>query len=253
MIIAGAHEFFLDKTYYLAQEGAEADVGEAYALISPEPASQASENGVTFLSEGTRRFTLASGATFRIYSSPCTPGYGTSAFQYSTGKDRFNCGSSTPAWAKKVSIPSSIIPNDVDIVMAHGPPKYLLDATKDGHSAGCGYLRRAIDRVRPKLHCFGHIHGGYGAERLEYEEGKTDGNDDGIRPLGKEFVGKGQARRNGYASLPPGSQEDFRQSNQTLCVNAAMYDDEKGVLEIRPWLVELDLPVARRRESLPGV
>ncbi|KAF1913860.1 Metallo-dependent phosphatase-like protein [Ampelomyces quisqualis] len=248
LVIAGNHEISLDKTYYLAQKGAEADVGEAHALVSPEAASQASKSGTIFLSEGTRRFTLASGATFRIYASPYTPADGASAFQYPTNEDRFNCGSSTAAWAKNVGTPSSIIPNGVDIIMTHGPAKYILDTTSDNQSAGCEHLRRAINRVRPKLHCFGHIHPGYGGQRLEYEEKKTEDEDDGIKPLGKEFAGKGQAKRKGYAGLPPGSQEDFRQSKQTLCINAAM-EGEKGVLENRPWLVELDLPVANRRED----
>lgn len=176
LAIAGSHKLSLDKTYYLAQGGAEAGVGEAHALISPEAASESSKAGVVFLSEGTRRFTLASGATFRIHTSPYTPAHGESAFQYPSGKDCFDYEGSTPAWAKNVGTPSSIIPTDVDIVMTHGPPKYILDSTSDGQSAGCEHLRRAIDRVKPKLHCSGHIQTGYGAERLEYEERKTDEN-----------------------------------------------------------------------------
>jgi len=169
LVIAGNHEISLDKTYYLEQGGTEADVGQAHALMSPEAKSVASKSGLTFLSEGTYRFTLASGATFRIYASPYTPAYGLSAFQYPTNEDRFNLANSTPAWAKNVGTETSIVPDNIDILMTHGPPKYVLDSTCDGRSAGCEHLRRAVERVKPKLHCFGHIHKGYGAQRLEYE------------------------------------------------------------------------------------
>jgi predicted phosphodiesterase len=245
LVIAGNHEISLDKKYYLVEGGDASDVGKAHALISPEAESEASRSGVTFLSEGTHRFTLSSGVTFRIYASPYTPSYGASAFQYPTSEDRFNSVVSTPKWAKNVGTESSIIPNKVDIVMTHGPSKYILDTTADGQSAGCEHLRRAIERVKPKLHCFGHIHKSYGAQRLDFEETmdvmmKTGNELDTIKSLPKEWVGKNQAAKKGYANLPPGSVEDFHQSKQTLCINAAMEGDD-GMLENAPWLVELYL------------
>lgn len=72
LVVPGNHEISLNKTYYLAEGGDEANVGKAHALDGPEPNSVASRNGVTFLFTGTCRFTLASGATFRIYASPYT-------------------------------------------------------------------------------------------------------------------------------------------------------------------------------------
>jgi predicted phosphodiesterase len=242
LAIAGNHDISLDKTYYLAEGGEESDVEQAYGLISPETTSEASKSGVTFLCEGTHKFTLSSGATFTIHASPYTPAYGASAFQYPTDEDRFNPAEHTPAWAKNVVSESSMIPGHVDIVMTHGPAKYILDTTSGGQSAGCEHLRRAIERVRPKLHCFGHIHMGYGAQRLEYAENDTKKADsDTIQPMQKEWVGKNQAAKKGYASLPPGSANEFHQTNQTLCINAAM-EGAEGNLENAPWLVELDLP-----------
>lgn len=244
LVIAGNHEIALDKQYYLAEGGLEINVGKAHALISPEAGSEASKSGITFLAEGTYRYTLSSGATFRIHTSPYTPVYGASAFQYPTNEDSFNCAGSTPEWAKNVGTESSIIPTGVDIVMTHGPIKYVLDINNDGQSAGCEHLRRAIERVKPKLHCFGHIHTGYGAQRVEYaSKAKTEGGPDTIRTLQKEWVGKNQAAKKGYACLPPGSEEDFLQSKQTLCINAAI-EDENGTLENAPWLVRLDFPIA---------
>jgi predicted MPP superfamily phosphohydrolase len=239
LAIAGNHDISLDKKYYLAEGGKEADIEQAYALVSPEATSEASKSGVTFLSEGTHQFTLSSGAAFTIHVSPYTPVYGASAFQYPTDEDRFNPAELTPAWAKNVVSESSMIPSHVDILMTHGPPKYILDTTSGGHSAGCEHLRRAVERVKPRLHCFGHIHTGYGAQRLEYnEEGTTKEHSDTINPLQKEWVGKNQAAKKGYASLPPSSADEFRQSKQTLCINAAM-EGEEGTLENAPWFVEL--------------
>jgi Icc-related predicted phosphoesterase len=51
------------------------------------------------------------------------------------------------------------IPEGTDILISHGPPQDVLDSGQ-----GCSALRRAIIRVKPKLHCFGHIHGAYGVQ-----------------------------------------------------------------------------------------
>jgi Icc-related predicted phosphoesterase len=56
--------------------------------------------------------------------------------------------------------PGVPIPNDqdIDIVMTHGPLYDHLDKTHDRLNVGCPQLLQAIERVRPRLHCFGHIH-----------------------------------------------------------------------------------------------
>jgi predicted phosphodiesterase len=53
----------------------------------------------------------------------------------------------------------STIPDDTDILVTHGPPQGILDGGQ-----GCPALRRAVIRVKPKLHCFGHIHSAYGVQ-----------------------------------------------------------------------------------------
>lgn len=247
LVIAGNHEISLDRPYWLSQGGTEADADLAYALVSPDKNSEASRNGVTFLSEGTHTFNLPCGATLRIYASPYTPAYGASAFQYPSGEDRFNPTGATALWAKNVGTSTSIIPNSVDIVMTHGPAKYILDRTGND-SAGCEHLRSAIARVQPRMHCFGHIHsrrcGFYEAYRLELK-GQTglDLETSSTSSVIKDWVGQNQAVKKGFRSLSPGAAEEFRgNKQQTLCVNAAM-EGEEGVLEHPPWLVKLDIPV----------
>ncbi|KAF2876927.1 Metallo-dependent phosphatase-like protein [Massariosphaeria phaeospora] len=254
LAIAGNHEISLDKDYYLSEGGSEATHERARSLVYG-PNSEAAKQGVTFLDEGMHEFTLKSGATFRIYASPWTPKHGASAFQYPTSEDRYNEGILTSQWAKNVGTETSRIPDNVDSVMTHGPPQYVLDTTEDGHSAGCSHLRRAISRVQPRLHCFGHIHCGYGAQRLNFHavpspkmKDPNDDSADAIIRLAKEWFGVNQAKKKGYGVLRPISGDTFKKRKQTMMVNAAVMDseDEPGN---PPFLVYLDLPVPKASQG----
>jgi Icc-related predicted phosphoesterase len=50
------------------------------------------------------------------------------------------------------------IPNDLDILVTHGPPNNILDRCRDGYRAGCKNLLKRVIEVKPKYHVFGHIH-----------------------------------------------------------------------------------------------
>lgn len=57
------------------------------------------------------------------------------------------------------------IPEDTDILMSHSPPQGHLDKSyKNPSRLGSVNLKRVVARVQPKIHFFGHIHGGYGKE-----------------------------------------------------------------------------------------
>lgn len=58
----------------------------------------------------------------------------------------------------------AMIPDDVDILVTHGPPYGILDRTKGGDLVGCELLRARVDEIKPRVHCFGHIHEAYGTE-----------------------------------------------------------------------------------------
>lgn len=64
-------------------------------------------------------------------------------------------------WAK--------IPTDVEILMTHGPPHGILDTCSDGFQAGCEELKEVVERIKPRVHIFGHIHEAYGF----YSDGVT--------------------------------------------------------------------------------
>lgn len=58
------------------------------------------------------------------------------------------------------------------MLISHNPPQGVLGdgPTNAGHPA----LRAKSEAVKPKLHVFGHIHGGYGSERASWgAEGGT--------------------------------------------------------------------------------
>jgi predicted MPP superfamily phosphohydrolase len=84
----------------------------------------------------------------RIYGAPQTPACGpmsVHAFQYPRGRD---------AW-------SGTVPEDIDILITHTPPKYHLDLPLP-KGIGCEHLLREVKRVKPTLHVFGHVHWGAG-------------------------------------------------------------------------------------------
>ena len=81
---------------------------------------------------------------FKIWGSPVTPWFFDWAFNVHRGSRIAN------VWDR--------IPVDTDIVITHGPPVGVLDTTISGDHVGCFDLSLAIERVKPKLHVFGHIH-----------------------------------------------------------------------------------------------
>jgi Icc-related predicted phosphoesterase len=55
----------------------------------------------------------------------------------------------------------SLIPDDTDILVTHGPPRGVLDVIRNGRGVGSTNLQNEVfGRLREKLkvHCFGHIH-----------------------------------------------------------------------------------------------
>ena len=87
-----------------------------------------------------------------IYGSPWQPEF------YSWAFNLPRCG---PGLATKWEA----IPKDTDILITHGPPQDHLDMSGPPYNEphlGCELLREKVDEQPPKIHVFGHIHGGYG-------------------------------------------------------------------------------------------
>lgn len=142
-----------------------------------------------------------------VYATPYTLKLGEFAFLYGKEEDRFNEGASK-------------MPEGVDIVVSHGPPafpvseEYKLDMSKMGEHCGCEKLAKALERVRPRLACFGHIHEGRGAAVVDWD----------AKELWDDV---GTCDRSVVSQSAKGV--------QTVLVNAAVFDDGKG------WLLDFEL------------
>jgi len=87
----------------------------------------------------------------KFYGSPWQPCFLNWAFNLRRGE----------ALAKKWAM----IPDDVNVLITHGPPYEILDKTDEGVITGCeDLLTRVKELSELKYHIFGHIHEGYGIE-----------------------------------------------------------------------------------------
>ena len=59
------------------------------------------------------------------------------------------------------------IPLDTRILMTHRPPFSILDKPPFSPSTGSKSLLRRVKVVKPDVHLFGHIHAGYGQQKVE--------------------------------------------------------------------------------------
>lgn len=124
VVTPGNHDFFCEQSPTLAREM----IGEhCHYLIDEE---------VTL--EG-----------IRFWASPWQPWYHDWAYNLSRGsaiKEKWD-----------------LIPSGIDFLITHGPPYGIGDFTYyDKKHVGCVDLLQAVERIKPKVHIFGHIHEGYG-------------------------------------------------------------------------------------------
>ena len=91
----------------------------------------------------------------KIYGTPWQPAFNKWAFNLYTSDEL------QKKW--------DLIPNDTDILVTHCPPYGVLDVHYRSEKLGCGELLKAVHRVKPILHVFGHIHTRSTHERI----GKT--------------------------------------------------------------------------------
>jgi Icc-related predicted phosphoesterase len=88
----------------------------------------------------------------KIYGSPWQPEF-------------YNWAFNLPRNGTELKQVWDCIPNDTDILITHGPPQSKLDTSGPPWNQpllGCELLMERVKEVKPKIHVFGHIHGGYG-------------------------------------------------------------------------------------------
>ncbi|KAL9103807.1 MAG: hypothetical protein Q9163_001184 [Psora crenata] len=260
LVIAGNHDWTMDTPIF-KKKVAEVrppldptlvkvtygDYGEARQILK-----QARNAGIILLDEGKHTFTLRNGALITVYASPWTPQMGEWGFQYSSDEGH-----------------NFEIVKSVDIAITHGPPKGIMDYTIDRQRAGSSELFAAIARARPRLHCFGHIHEGWGAKMVTWRDQPTEtpshftdiDNDrstvienlSGFTPsrfdtpeikLEKEKkLNYYRQERCYFTSHCSGDIIPLGAGNQTLFVNASIEGSEEQPMQL-PWLVDLELSPA---------
>ncbi|KIV85780.1 hypothetical protein PV11_01438 [Exophiala sideris] len=258
LVIAGNHDFTMDHAAF------ESKVADAVPALEPELVAReygrigqarqlfddAKDAGIVFLDEGTHRFTLKNGAMLTIYASPFTPSLGAWGFQYHPNRGHhFDIQAGT------------------DIIMTHGPPKGIMDFTSGRERAGCPGLFTAVAGARPRIHCFGHIHEGWGAKLVTWKDCGTDTpshftaidnqNSTVIEKLGslkkgsfdsdemaeEKRVKLERLSRKGCSTTSHCAQDNYpmQVGKQTLFINASIMGSEDFVQ--RPWLVDIELPL----------
>jgi hypothetical protein len=282
-VIAGNHDLSLDRDFVvshreqdpqrrqppgLSHEQADAQVNAARDLWTAAD-GRAKMGGVTYLDEGVHQIPLPNGAVANIYASPYTPEFWDWAFPYQMHEDRFNGPGTSLSDATNIApypIPTrSKATNPIDIVMTHGPPWKRLDPTARVEAVGCPHLLRAVMRARPALCCFGHIHEGWGAERLTWAEDAEDvpgkacsisewkdgGWKEGVNSEQgvsvKVDMDLAKEKHAVFVDVSEGSGNALRPGKETLFVNAAIMDVAYRPVNA-PWVVDLDLP--KRASSL---
>ncbi|OCL12524.1 ser/Thr protein phosphatase family protein [Glonium stellatum] len=249
LVIAGNHDISLDEEYY-RREGMRMH-RHAFDPKMPKQArdmwmgEEARRAGVTYLDEGSHAFALKSGAKLRIYVSPYQPEFCDWAFPYERGEDRFNPPDKVTPGA--TSIAKNPVPDfpQIDVMMTHGPPLGRLDKTFRGEEVGCEHLLRAARRCKPRLYCFGHIHEGWGAERVLWDPSESLDQDwckhiAQAEPIAVDYGRIVQERAvhvdiSSFSAVQP-----LEFGRETLMVNASimnlMYQPQQS-----PWVIDVDL------------
>ncbi|OHF01179.1 hypothetical protein CORC01_03494 [Colletotrichum orchidophilum] len=219
LAIPGNHDISLDPTWWANNSDEDDDPEEPKKAIE-----LFTQSGISLLSEGLHSFTLNDGRSFTLYASPYTPEFNGYAFSYGPDEDRFS-PAETAGDCERHGInthgPNPISEN-VDIVVTHGSPQvpgrdYRLDLDSEGAHCGCPKLWKAIERIRPRVHCFGHLHEGYGSQMIEWG---ADSSYTIVSPVieGVEITTTGD-------------------TENTLLVNAAIMNHKGN--NNRPWVIDM--------------
>lgn len=129
LMIAGNHDWIFERNLAAGRRAVES-------------------NGITFLHNES---TVIDGV--RFYGSPYTPVFYNWAFMCDRGPEI------AAKWA--------MIPDKTDVLITHGPPYGHGDLAPGRRIVGCLELLQRVREIRPMLHCFGHIHEGYGTTRSD--------------------------------------------------------------------------------------
>ena len=276
LVIAGNHDFTLDEDTFRNKVGT-ADPGITLDLFKREfgnfgavrqmfETEDVRAAGIVFRDEGIHSFKLKNGAKLTVYASPWTP----SLTEHNWGYQYRPCEGGNVFDTAKIG-------NEVDLFMTHGPPRGIMDYTDSRQRAGCPDLFKAIARARPRLHCFGHIHEGWGAKFVAWKSPISDNpsyftdiDNDGslvverlasLKPgkfdteesLTEKATKEKHYRGQGFCSTSHCMEDmnPLKPGQNTLFINASIESLEEGRSQL-PWIVDIELERAVRSDGTNG-
>lgn len=124
IFIAGNHDFYLEK-----------ESAKELQKIIPENCTYLNDSGTTI-------------NEISIWGSPVTPWFFDWAFNRHRGQE--------------IAKHWKLIPDNIDLLITHGPVYGILDTVVNGQSVGDRDLLQKVNEVKPKVHLCGHIHESYG-------------------------------------------------------------------------------------------
>ncbi len=141
IVVSGNHEITLDYDYYM-NRGRRRFHGNHRIHEDAILCKSVLSASCTYLQDSSVEI-----AGLKIYGSPWQPSFCDWAFNMEPPELKRK-------WAE--------IPDDVDVLITHGPPKGHGARIVEGFDVGCPHLMDRVNQVKPMLHVFGHIHEGYG-------------------------------------------------------------------------------------------
>jgi len=107
-------------------------------------------NNVTYLEDNLEIIGTDYESSIKVWGSPWQPTF-------------YNWAFNLPRNGEELKEKWDLIPNDIDILITHGPPHGILDVSSyGGVNVGCELLMESVMVKKPKIHIFGHIHSDFG-------------------------------------------------------------------------------------------
>jgi hypothetical protein len=143
--IAGNHDTFLDP-----HSRATLPAGQRTGVVRWKRVRYLQNSGESFKLHHDRRL--------RIWGGPMVPRCGGDKFAFQHDED-------TDVWSDKIP------PGGVDILVTHTPPKFHGDLWSPW--LGCPHLLRAVWKLKPTIHVFGHVHANAGRETVRWDDAQA--------------------------------------------------------------------------------
>lgn len=149
IFIAGNHDWAFENHKLPHHKG---DYDWFYNLINEENLSQ---SDVTYLEDSEIELELPNFTKkIKFYGIPWQPEF-------------YNWAFNLPRNGVELEEVYNKIPNDVDVLITHGPPHGILDITPHNLPVGCELLINKLNTINPIIHVFGHIHHSYGVKQIK--------------------------------------------------------------------------------------